>query len=141
EMLTGEVPFTAVSPVGVLRKHLTDPPVPPRQRAPEAEITEAAERLILRALAKDPADRIASMDELRTELAGCYGTISFRRDAHRMPAALAQGIARKKRRLTQEIDEWISREKAALAARVEGAGEAPAELEEEPLLLTDRKPI
>jgi len=145
EMLTGEVPFTSVSPVGVLRKHLTDPPVPPRQRAPEAEITEAAERLILRALAKDPVDRIESMDELRTELAGCYGTISFRRDVHRMPAAIAQGIApktREKRRLTQEIDEWISREKAALAARVEGAPEAaPEEDAEEPLLLTDRKPI
>src|SRR5262249_58561312 len=105
EMLTGEVPFTAESPVGVLRKHLTDPPVPPRQRAPEAEITQAAERLILRALAKDPVDRIASLDELRTELAGCYGTISFRRDAHRMPAALAQGVAPKKRRLTPGIDE------------------------------------
>jgi eukaryotic-like serine/threonine-protein kinase len=141
EMLTGEVPFVAVSPVGVLRKHLTDPPVPPRQRAPEAEITEAAERLILRALAKDPADRVGSMDELRAELAGCYGSVAFRRDAHRLPAAIAQGLAPRKRRLTQEIDEWITREKAALAARVEGEADKPPEEDVEPLLLTDRKPI
>src|SRR5262249_42074616 len=57
EGLTGGAPSAGESRVGALRNPPPAPPVPPRQRAREAEITEAAERLILRALAKDPADR------------------------------------------------------------------------------------
>jgi serine/threonine protein kinase len=47
EMLTGAVPFEASSPLGVLAKHIGEPPPPPTPIAPEAEITPAAERLIL----------------------------------------------------------------------------------------------
>ena len=165
EMLTGEVPFQSVSPIGVLRRHLTDTPVPPSQLAPGIEITPAAERLILRALAKDPVDRPGSMDELRSELPGCYGSVTFRRNANRTPTVAAMGILpRKRRSLTQEIETGFAREKAQLEARVareatgapaDGEPEPPAGVappadradgahaaeDDEPLLLTDRKPI
>ena len=143
EMLTGDVPFHSVTPIGVLRMHLSDLPEPPSQRAPQSEITPAAERLILRALAKEPGDRPANMDEVRSELPGCYGAIAYRRDAQRPPDAFGQNLVARKRRLTLELDEWLAREKAGLAASLgEKAPEPePRAEDDEPLLLIDRKPI
>jgi serine/threonine-protein kinase len=148
EMLTGTVPFHAAEAIDVLRMHVGTPPPRPTAIAPAAEITPAAERLILRALAKDAAARPQSMDDLRAELAGCYGSVAFRRDAHRVPGAVAQGLRPRSRRLTEELDEWLAREKAlavarqANTARMTAIGSEPADAPvEEPLLLTDRKPI
>jgi serine/threonine-protein kinase len=106
-MLTGEVPFWSPNPVAILRQHVNEEPIPPRYRAPDAEITEAAEVLILRAMAKDPAQRQQSMDEMRTELAGCFGNVVYRRDAARLPDAAAFGLLPRKRSLTDELDEWL----------------------------------
>ena len=55
EMLTGRVPFTGDSDVAVALKHVNE--VPPRPRDLEPAIPEALERVVLRALAKDPAAR------------------------------------------------------------------------------------
>jgi eukaryotic-like serine/threonine-protein kinase len=67
--LTGVPPFWATSPVAVLTKHLHDPIVPPSVRAPNKAVAEAADRIIVRTLQKDPADRFQSMRELREALA------------------------------------------------------------------------
>jgi serine/threonine-protein kinase len=150
EMLTGRVPFSAEAAMDVLQQQLHEPPRPPRQVAPDAEITTAAERLILRALEKEPARRPQNMDELRDELAGCYGTIAFRRDAARVPGGAPFAPAR--RRLTDELDEWLARENdrieravrgdLATAERVDDAGAADeAGPPDEPVLLTQRKPL
>ncbi len=82
EMLTGTVPFTGETSVDVMMKHVSEPVTPPRRVAPDAEITEEAERVILKALAKDPADRQQSMSELHGQLQGCYGTVRYRRASH-----------------------------------------------------------
>jgi serine/threonine-protein kinase len=66
--VTGVTPFTADMPMEVLTKHLNEPLVPPRKRAPERDIPLEAERIISKALAKKPEQRYASMAELRTEL-------------------------------------------------------------------------
>jgi serine/threonine-protein kinase len=63
ETLTGEVPFGGDNIFAVMRGHTHEPPRPPRELDPE--IPEAVETVILRALAKDPADRFATMLELR----------------------------------------------------------------------------
>jgi len=55
EMLTGRVPFAADTPLAVLYKHLHDPIPLPRTLAPA--LPEATERVLLKSLAKDPADR------------------------------------------------------------------------------------
>jgi eukaryotic-like serine/threonine-protein kinase len=146
EMLTGDVPFHAASPVGVLHKHLSEPPPRPSLVAPEAEITPAAERLILAAMEKDPANRPQTMDDVRAELSGCYGTVAYRRDADRVAGAAAQGLRPRRRRLTDELDEWLAREKEKIERRVHGEADPPEddaaeELAGEPLLLTQRKPI
>src|SRR6185369_6144727 len=48
-----------------------DMPEPPRKAAPERPIPQRLERVVLRALAKDPNARPASADELDRELIAC----------------------------------------------------------------------
>ena len=65
EMLTGAVPFTGDTPIGVAMKHANEPlPIPPPERVPEALM-----RPVLKALAKDPADRWESAGAFSTALA------------------------------------------------------------------------
>jgi serine/threonine-protein kinase len=72
-MLTGAVPFTAGSFMGILKKHLMEAPVPPRQRRPELEIPEEVEEICLRALEKDREKRWQDMDALFRALGGAGG--------------------------------------------------------------------
>lgn len=62
EMLTGQVPFQAETPMAVVIKHITDPLPLPRSINPE--LPEAMERVILKALAKNPDDRFASTRDM-----------------------------------------------------------------------------
>ena len=73
EVFTGKVPFEAESFMGILTKHIMAQPVPPRQAAPEREIPYEVESLVMRAMAKEPNDRIQSMHELSNELVGLLG--------------------------------------------------------------------
>ena len=68
QLVTGELPFSASSPVGILSKHLAEPPVPPSLRRPGLTIPTALESVILHALAKDPADRPRTAEQLRRAL-------------------------------------------------------------------------
>jgi photosystem II stability/assembly factor-like uncharacterized protein len=62
EMVTGQLPYDAETPFAVVMKHMTEPLPLPRTIRPD--LPEAVERVILRALAKDPADRYQSMRDL-----------------------------------------------------------------------------
>ncbi|MCA9695608.1 MAG: protein kinase [Myxococcales bacterium] len=64
ELLTGQVPFDAVDPIRARAIHQTKDPASPRAVAPDADIPEEAERIVLRALAKKPAARFASAGAL-----------------------------------------------------------------------------
>jgi hypothetical protein len=68
QMTTGHLPFDGPSSMEVLTRHVNEAPVPPRQRQPDAPISEAMERLILRALAKDPVNRPQTAEQFREEL-------------------------------------------------------------------------
>ena len=65
QMATGHLPFDGQNSMEVLTRHVNELPVPPRQRQPDAPISEAMERLILRALEKDPAMRPQTAEEFR----------------------------------------------------------------------------
>ncbi|HET6267688.1 MAG TPA: serine/threonine-protein kinase [Acidobacteriota bacterium] len=67
EMLTGRVPFTGDSPIAVGFQQLKDPPPPPRSL--NQQIPEEVERIILKALEKEPIRRYRNADEMRRELA------------------------------------------------------------------------
>ena len=59
EMVTGRVPFVADTPLAVIIKHVSDPlPLP---TSVKSDIPESIERVILKALAKNPDDRFATV--------------------------------------------------------------------------------
>ena len=63
EMLTGELPFAGKTAFEVMNKHLSSPPMPPRQRRPEnaAGIPVGLEKIVLSMMQKKPANRFPSM--------------------------------------------------------------------------------
>jgi tRNA A-37 threonylcarbamoyl transferase component Bud32/uncharacterized tellurite resistance protein B-like protein len=61
EMLTGRLPFDAQHPIKMLNCHIREPAPSMRMRAPEANVPEAVDNVILRALAKRPDERYADM--------------------------------------------------------------------------------
>ncbi|MBK6922168.1 MAG: protein kinase [Deltaproteobacteria bacterium] len=72
EMLSGKLPFNGTNSYKVLDQHVRTPP--PRPTFVDPAIPPAVEALILRALAKQPADRFASMEELAHAIAGIGST-------------------------------------------------------------------
>lgn len=66
EMLTQRTPFEADTPLVVLMKHARDPLPLPRQIDPS--IPEPFERIVLKALAKDPEDRYQSAEAMAEAL-------------------------------------------------------------------------
>ncbi|MDH6706247.1 serine/threonine protein kinase [Kitasatospora sp. MAA19] len=66
EMLAGEEPFRAPTALGVLRRHVDEPPVPLRDLRPE--VPPPLERLVLDLLAKQPADRPADAQAVYARL-------------------------------------------------------------------------
>src|SRR5215210_7378083 len=67
ELLTGSVPFTGDTPVEIAMKHLSAVPEPPSKKRPD--VTRGIDLAVVRALAKDPADRYQSAEEMDAELA------------------------------------------------------------------------
>ncbi len=65
EMVTGRAPFEGNTPQ-VLHAHVYEPPLPPSSLA---EVSPAMEAIILRALAKDPADRFQTGADMAAALA------------------------------------------------------------------------
>ena len=66
ELLTGEVPFTGDSPVEIAMKHLGEVPPAPSDLRPE--VPEDLDLVVLRALAKEPADRYQSAAAMDADL-------------------------------------------------------------------------
>jgi len=67
EMLTGTVPFNGGNPVAVALKHVQESPAPLWIKNPA--VPQALERAVLKAMAKNPADRYQSALEFGRELA------------------------------------------------------------------------
>jgi beta-lactam-binding protein with PASTA domain/tRNA A-37 threonylcarbamoyl transferase component Bud32 len=89
EMLTGEVPFTGDTPVEIAMKHLNEPPPPPSSVAPG--IPADLDRVVLRALAKDPEDRYQSAEELDSDLARIEAGLPVARETADAATAVLAG--------------------------------------------------
>ncbi len=70
EMLTGRQPFTAAAPLDVLAMHARTPP------PPMGNVPEVAQRIILKALEKDPARRAQSAVEMHEECTRAFGELT-----------------------------------------------------------------
>jgi len=66
ELTTGRLPFTGDDPLTIVSQHVHAPVVPPRVL--RSDLPHALERVIVRLLAKDPAQRFSSAAETRAAL-------------------------------------------------------------------------
>ena len=66
EMVTGRPPFSGESPVAIAYKHVQEQPAPPRHA--NTNVPVPLEAVIMRLLAKNPASRYPSADDLRADL-------------------------------------------------------------------------
>lgn len=76
ELATGQVPFKAETPMALMIKHIQDPLPPPREIEPA--LPEAIERVIVKALAKQPRDRFATAGKMVKALQGALQTADAR---------------------------------------------------------------
>jgi serine/threonine protein kinase len=81
EMLTGSVPFKAPTPSAVLVKQLQEPPIPLRKV--RKEISAAIDRLVMRALEKNPEKRqpdmskvVEGLQEIAFDIRGAGNTVA-----------------------------------------------------------------
>jgi serine/threonine-protein kinase len=70
ELLTGSPPFTGDSAVAVAYQHVREDPVPPSafDNGLEQETAATLDAVVLKAMAKNPANRYQSADEMREDL-------------------------------------------------------------------------
>lgn len=81
ELLVGRVPFQADTPYAVIHDHIFTPLPLPRSLKPD--LSEPLERLLLKALAKDPNDRFQTIEEL---------VAAFRTALESVPAPLPETV-------------------------------------------------
>ena len=95
EMVTGVRPFTGPNLSNVIYQILNQNPVPPRQR--NAACPERLERAILKALAKNPGDRYATVREFANDLKEVLASLprrSPRRGSETTTAMVREELAR-----------------------------------------------
>ena len=120
EMATGVVPFHAETPMAVVVKHIIDPLPLPRSKNPE--LPETIERVILKALSKDPADRFQEAGEMGKALDEAVAGLPTG-VAEAVPAVPAAQVTT----LVDEADVSAQAEKPA-----QGVAERAAEVEAAP---------
>ena len=64
EMVTGQLPFRADTPMGMLMQHIQAAVPPPRLVRPDLNIPVSASRLLMKLLEKDPAKRFQTAEEM-----------------------------------------------------------------------------
>lgn len=103
EMVTGKVPFDADTPVSVALKHMQEEPVPPIEMNPH--LPEAVNKIILKALKKDPMYRYQTATELLEDLRMALKNPSgdFVEDEDYDPTAKTQKIS------TQDVEKMKKR--------------------------------
>ncbi|MBA2278599.1 MAG: protein kinase [Chloroflexia bacterium] len=88
EMLTGRLPFEAPTAIALMLAHIREEPVPPAQRAPRQVIPPPLDDVVMRALAKAPADRYVDAPAMASALsAALAGDVDAEAMTQALPAA------------------------------------------------------
>ncbi|MDQ1683070.1 MAG: eukaryotic-like serine/threonine-protein kinase [Frankiaceae bacterium] len=66
ELVTGQPPFIGDSPVAVAYQHVREQALPPSQR--NADVPPALDAIIMKAMAKNPANRYLTAGDMRTDI-------------------------------------------------------------------------
>jgi hypothetical protein len=156
EMLIGEPPFDAETPLAILMKHINDPLPLPRQIEPDIPL--ALERVVLKVLAKRPQDRYQSAEEMAGALRAAAEEAGLRLpsrislplsfttpEAPSESVAVLSGSARQHLRdddfATEDTDarlgeklaaEAVAQAAAAASAKAEGGVQVALHVEKEP---------
>ncbi|HIP96746.1 MAG TPA: hypothetical protein EYH32_05965, partial [Anaerolineae bacterium] len=80
EAVTGRPPFGPDSPIAVILRQINEPITPPHTL--RSDLPAEMERIILKALAKSPADRYQRMEEFLADLQGAYPIANVRSANH-----------------------------------------------------------
>ncbi len=91
EMLTGTVPFTGDSPVEIAMKHLSA--TPPSLVVKRPDVPKTLDQVVLRALAKDPAARYQSADEMDADLERIGRGLGVSRETQEAATTVLRGAA------------------------------------------------
>ena len=145
EVLTGQPPFAGDSPNDLLKKHLSEDPVPPSVINPN--VTKELDRIILQMLQKNPAKRLPGMQELASAFrtVNCFEVnplelhertqkeliqqqsdsvdkrLDSRADADRIAKGIAAPVKHKKKvKISEKLLREEEQRKAALAAKQQG---------------------
>ncbi len=76
ELLTGKPPFLADTPVGLLLKHISTPPMPFKEMRPDLTIDPHLEAIVMKSLDKVPDRRQQTIQQLSDELAAFERAVS-----------------------------------------------------------------
>ncbi|MEA3350523.1 MAG: protein kinase [Chloroflexota bacterium] len=115
EMLTGEVPFRAATPMAIIIKHINAPMPMPRKVNPN--ISETLEGIILKATAKSPDNRFQTADEM---IAALEQVISISTEHPKIEAGFTAEMGK---------SEYLERERRA---RESGENEPKARMDGQP---------
>jgi serine/threonine-protein kinase len=80
ELLTDRLPFVDDTPTKVVLKHMTDPVPDPREVAPHRGIPAVLAEICMKAMAKTPAERFQSADEMAEALRRAGGSLRAARN-------------------------------------------------------------
>ncbi len=136
EMLAGMVPFSGSTPAEIAEKHANAEPHSPREIV--AAIPEDIERIVLKALEKQPGDRFANAAEFHEELLETAERLGFEHHAFKsapnIEALRDAGVESPSGRLVVDISRL--REKRALSSgsnEIKVLGEKPPPVENKPV--------
>jgi eukaryotic-like serine/threonine-protein kinase len=91
EMLTGKVPFTGDSAIEIAMKHVNELPKPPSQLRPE--VTPELDKIVLRALAKEPEDRYQTAEGFIEDLERVEAGLPLTHETATAATAILAGAA------------------------------------------------
>jgi eukaryotic-like serine/threonine-protein kinase len=76
QMVTGDIPFRADSPMAIVSRHLVEAPMPPSKRRPDLRLPKIIDDVVLRGLEKEREMRYPTAAAFREVLEGVLGATS-----------------------------------------------------------------
>jgi serine/threonine-protein kinase len=76
QMVTGDIPFRADSPMAIVSRHLVETPVPPSRRRPDLRLPKIIDDVVMRGLEKEREMRYPTAVAFREVLEGVLGATS-----------------------------------------------------------------
>ncbi|HJZ99922.1 MAG TPA: hypothetical protein VKE70_25610, partial [Candidatus Solibacter sp.] len=119
EMLTGQLPFRAETPMGILVQRLQVKPGAPHLSRPDLNIPEQVSAIVLKALQTDREDRFASAKLMSEAIAETIVALQAERERRAREETERLALAQEQERLAREKAERKERERAEAIRQAE----------------------